>query len=840
MFSNFSSATHRTATLTSPLERTFSYTYISRELPASITRPSGEEVAMDYWPDGQLKSLTDGEGIIAFEYDSKGLLHKVIANNTDTTEYLYDAFGNVSTLIRPDLSTVSTPHDTRGDLESSSIASAGDPNTHNLVFDFDLNRRLLSTKDALLFSMANQFDARGRLQNQTDRHGNTTHFTWSPWGRSETITTPAQGMVTRQNDPDGLLEYSTDPLNNTSHTTWDGVERLATASNPLNHTTGYTYDANGNPFTFTNARNKTWTWEHSPTNRISTLTTPLEREFRYTYNERELLETVTTPSDETTTLIYYDDGRLHTATDTLGTITYTYDTKGRLHTITEGTDVITRDWDSLDRLETFTDANNNQIGYRYDGAGNLTRLIYPDAKEVLQVYDNAGRLETVTDWADRVTSYQYDNKSRLWRVNLPNDTRREFGYDYAGRLNLIRDTVISTGAVIHQASLTHDLMDRIKKEIITPEPAPFAVEPAIMTYDDDDRLISWNGQTTVSDLDGNLTTGPIDGALTTLVYDIRNRLESAGGVAYTYDAENRRVSLTQNGVTTDYVQDPQGALSRLLVSTTGSSTTRFVYAGDRLLYQENPNGEISVFHFDYRGSTTAITDDSGTVTDRMTYGAYGEIAHRTGTTTTPFLYHGAWGIHSDPNGLYHMRARYYSPEIRRFLNADPIGFDGGANWHAFVGGNPITRLDPLGLWYLLNPATWGRGEYSGISGGWEFWSETSYLSNNVIEAAGWINANYPELGNATDYLIEVNIPMRAEVLGDASMPGMLRLNLKSIEDQAELVSILAHELMHKREQWFFERFFDDLFFDGAWHDNIHMRSEIIKKEFYQSQKSSNY
>ena len=65
-----------------------------------------------------------------------------------------------------------------------------------------------------------------------------------------------------------------------------------------------------------------------------------------------------------------------------------------------------------------------------------------------------------------------------------------------------------------------------------------------MTVDDDDRLATWNGQTTVSDNDGNLTTGPLNGSLTTFTFDQRNRLTAVGGNTYTYDAENRRVVLT--------------------------------------------------------------------------------------------------------------------------------------------------------------------------------------------------------------------------------------------------------------------------------------------------------
>jgi hypothetical protein len=47
-----------------------------------------------------------------------------------------------------------------------------------------------------------------------------------------------------------------------------------------------------------------------------------------------------------------------------------------------------------------------------------------------------------------------------------------------------------------------------------------------------------------------------------------------------------------------------------------------------------------------------------------------------------------------------MRARYYSVETRRFLNADPIGFAGGLNWYAYVSNNPVNLWDPYGLFSL--------------------------------------------------------------------------------------------------------------------------------------------
>ncbi|MDW8382792.1 MAG: RHS repeat-associated core domain-containing protein, partial [Verrucomicrobiota bacterium] len=81
---------------------------------------------------------------------------------------------------------------------------------------------------------------------------------------------------------------------------------------------------------------------------------------------------------------------------------------------------------------------------------------------------------------------------------------------------------------------------------------------------------------------------------------------------------------------------------------------------------------------------------------------------------TPFLFNGRYGVQTDPNGLLYMRARYYNPYICRFINPDPIGFSGGLNWYAYADGNPVTYVDPVGLWVeaVWDAANIGMGAYS--------------------------------------------------------------------------------------------------------------------------------
>ena len=94
------------------------------------------------------------------------------------------------------------------------------------------------------------------------------------------------------------------------------------------------------------------------------------------------------------------------------------------------------------------------------------------------------------------------------------------------------------------------------------------------------------------------------------------------------------------------------------------------------------------------------------MTERFQYSPYGLLLSGD-ASTTPFLFNGMYGVMTDSNGLYYMRARFYSPEMRRFVNQDVLLgniFDGQTlNRYAYVTGQPVSYVDPFGLAKLPRP-----------------------------------------------------------------------------------------------------------------------------------------
>lgn len=415
-----------------------------------------------------------------------------------------------------------------------------------------------------------------------------------------------------------------------------------------------------------------------------------------------------------------------------GTVSYTYDANGNVLTVNDSHGTITRTYDALNRVLSYTDTYSKVIRYEYDAVGNLYKLIYPDNTAVTYAYDANHNLISVTDWANRVTHYTYDENNRVISVTKPDGSVTTTDYDNKQR---VTSTVERTagGAVITGFEYTYDDLSRLIEEkalahstkmcytydnlgrvtartvkklsdnsVVSTDTFNYdaagnvtSAPDSSFQYDTNNRLISFNGNTVEYDLDGNMLS---NGSLS-CTYDSANRLVFADGHTYTYNAEDVRIRNLCAEDDTTYTYNTNAKLSMLLMKTTGDVVTKYVYG--RGLIGEEVNNTFKTYHFDCRGSTVAITDASGNTTDTFAYDTYGKLISRTGTNKVIFGYNGRDGVVTDGNGLIYMRARYYSPAMKRFINADIIaGAISNAitlNRFAYANGNPVSFVDPFGL-----------------------------------------------------------------------------------------------------------------------------------------------
>lgn len=737
------------------------YTYDANNNLTRITDPLGNNTDLGYdanglliskitsganattftYQNGLVKTTTDPTGVVtSYSYDTAGELTAQADALGKTTQYSHDASNNLTSITDPLGNITNFAYDSHGNIltvtdpegnnthyiynSNQKLISKVDPLNHETRYDYDGEDRLITTTDPRGNATTITYDAKGQYVSVTDALGHSTKIQYDSVGNvtgnkgaldqqilslsydsngNPTVSTDALGnSINMEYDKLNRLNKSNNPKGQITQYSYDDLNRLTTVNEPLQNSSTQAFDAEGNRVSLSDPNKNQTIFTYDTAGRKLSEKTADGSEIKYSYSSRGLLAQKTNGRGQVTTYQYDDAGRMTSYTDPIGTVSLTLDANGNILTIQDSNGTITRKYDALNRVTQYTDVWGNIIYYNYDSIGNLITLTYPGNKAVNYEYDAVNRLVKVTDWASRVTNYEYDSNNRLTKTLRPDGSIETRQYDAKGQLTHSEDKA-AEGTMISKYDYTYDEVGNIIEEtsaIVKATSIP--TEDTIMVYGAGNRLISYNGQIVEYDNDGNMTTGPQKGKMETFTYDARNRLIGVGNTAYLYDAQNNRVGLNQGGVLTRYVVNPSATLSQVLMETDdlGAPKAYYVY-GVGLLGKQEAQGGLYSYHYDYRGSTVALTDNDGKISDSYAYDAYGKINVISGSTPNPYKYNGRDGVITDDNGLYYMRARFYNPEIKRFANQDivigSIMEDQTLNRFAYVNGQPVNYVDPFGL-----------------------------------------------------------------------------------------------------------------------------------------------
>ncbi len=209
-------------------------------------------------------------------------------------------------------------------------------------------------------------------------------------------------------------------------------------------------------------------------------------------------------------------------------------------------------------------------------------------------------------------------------------------------------------------------------------------------YNANNQLTTWGTANLFYDPNGNMTS---DGTHS-YMWDARNRLtqiDSGNTASFSYDPFGRRTSKTVLSTQTGFVYDSANPVQELSGTTvTGNSLS----GGVDEVFQRTDSAGTRSFLTDALGNTLTLTDSTGTAQTSYTFEPFGNATTTGAATTNSFAY---TGRELDATGLYFNRARYYNPQLQRFISEDPLRFTGGVDFYAYVHSSPVNLMDPFGL-----------------------------------------------------------------------------------------------------------------------------------------------
>ena len=369
--------------------------------------------------------------------------------------------------------------------------------------------------------------------------------------------------------------------------------------------------------------------------------------------------------------------------------------------------------------------------YTYDPYGRLSKITYPSGRSVSNSYDAEGRVSQVTTQpqsgspvsvlaSDFVYGYPfsgpqsfsygngtgfYQSRNQDYRpwVRADGPYQKYYGYDAAGNLTNLNNTALTyaydaTGRLVSAVDTasngfgslawTYDLNGNRQSETRNAGTMPYVYSPPNWLYQK-------GAETRPRTANGNTQST----STASFTYDGYNRLISSQTAAetttYTYNALGQRIrKINQNGLATGFHYGPDGEL--LYEQDQAGNTKAYVWLNGRPLARIDNNQQIYYYHVDHLGTVQSMTDaTTGAVVWKGYYEPFGSATVKVNTVENNLRLPGQY--YDRGTGLHYNYFRDYDPSTGRYVEADPIGLEGGMNIYSYVFNRPTVLSDLLGL-----------------------------------------------------------------------------------------------------------------------------------------------
>ncbi|MEO8153474.1 MAG: Ig-like domain repeat protein, partial [Rhizobacter sp.] len=584
-----------------------------------------------------------------------------------------------------------------------------------------------------------EYDAQGHLTRTVRAPGSlnlATQASYDPLYRVQDSTDPQLGVTRFRYDGQDRTTQVTDPRNLVTQSPRDGLGQVTQLISPDTGTATPTYDAAGNVLTRTDSRGALAVNTYDALNRLTQSVFTLGAQ----------TQTFGWGHDQSGPGFAFGGGRLTSTSHPSGGSRYAYDAEGHLASETQtvaaaaganGSDIVL------------------SVGYGYDDAGHLSTLTYPSGRQLRIAYDQGqptgmslvpnsngtpvsliSRLGFAPFGEPELWHWQlasgltqanpkvYDTTGRMVRYRL-GASFRDVGYDAADRISSYTQYDATTGAAQPNLDQSFGYDGNGRLTSVTTATANWTIG-----YDANGNrtsvTLSGTPSTYTTEATSNKLTGITNPARSFGYDSAGNTTSDSAGYTATYDASGRLATITKAGVITSYAYNNNGQRVRKFSSTGASSTTVFVYGlSGELIGEYDSTGKalreyvwlgatpIAMFtpdpvnaanpplayylHTDHLNTPRLVTDTANNIRWRWMAEPFGTTAPENnpaglGVFTQPLRFPGQYA--DAESGLYYNHHRYYDPVRGRYVESDPIGMDGGINTYAYVGGNPLSRIDP--------------------------------------------------------------------------------------------------------------------------------------------------